>query len=125
VIKLEAMGSPVRGTFTMDPTSLVTITVNATHPATKRYFGPQPDFPGQETLAARMMIAEIVADLTVLDVLRRHLRQQRLAAEELYSRRYRMLNELLPLCHASQVGEDDLVEPTARARGKKSRGLAS
>jgi hypothetical protein len=119
-IKLAAMGSPVRGTFETDPSGLITITINASHPATRRYFGPQPDFPGQETVAARMLIAEIVADLTVLDVLRRHLRQQRLAAEELYARRYRMLNELLPLCHASQVADLEVVDSTSTRRRKSS-----
>ena len=48
-IKLAAMGSPVRGTFETDDAGVATITVNATHPAVRRYFGPQPEFPGQES----------------------------------------------------------------------------
>ncbi len=119
-IKLAAMGSPVRGTFETDESGLITITVNASHPATRRYFGPQPDFPGQETVAARMLIAEIVADLTVLDVLRRQLRQRQIAAEELYARRYRMLNELLPLCHISQVTDVEVFESASTPRRKSS-----
>jgi hypothetical protein len=34
-----------------------------------------------------MMVAEIVADLTVLDILRRHLRQHPIPVEQLYRRR--------------------------------------
>ncbi|MGH2406761.1 MAG: hypothetical protein ACRDF7_01615 [Candidatus Limnocylindrales bacterium] len=114
-IKLEAMGSFVRGTFVIDEeTGGVVITVNATHPAVRRYFGPPPDFTGQETLEARLMVAEVVADLTVLDILRRHLRQQPVPVEQMYRRRFQMLNDLLPLCHASQVSQDDLVEQPAR-----------
>jgi hypothetical protein len=126
-IKFAAMGSPVRGTFETDEDSgLVTITVNATHPAVRRYFGPQPDFSGQETVQARLMVAEIVADLTVLDVLRRHLRQQAMPVEQMYRRRYQMLNDLLPLCHASQLNDTELA-PTEAAtptkNGKKPRRL--
>ena len=120
-IKLEAMGSFVRGTFEASPeTGAIVITVNATHPSVSRYFGPAPEFVGQETLQARLMIAEIVADLTVLDILRRHLRQQSLPVEQLYVHRFRMLKDLLPLCHASQVVEDEL--PVTRAsRGRAKR----
>ncbi len=116
-IKLAAMGSFVRGTFeTSDETGAVVITVNATHPSVLRYFGPAPEFVGQETLQARLMIAEIVADLTVLDILRRHLRQQPLPVEQLYLRRFRMLSDLLPVCHASQVVEEELpaIKPAQR-----------
>jgi hypothetical protein len=107
-IKFAAMGSPVRGTFETDETGLVTITVNATHPAVRRYFGAQPEFVGQESMQARLMVAEIVADLTVLDVLRRHLRQMPMPVEQMYRRRFQMLNDLLPLCHASQLGDAEL-----------------
>ena len=108
-IKLEAMQSFVRGTFDTDEmTGAVTIKVNATHPGVRRYFGPQPEFKGQNTVEARLMIAEIVADLTVLDTLRKQLKQQSMPIDQAYRRRYRMLNELLPLCHASQLGDADL-----------------
>jgi hypothetical protein len=119
-IKLAAMGSFVRGTFEANPdTGAIVITVNATHPSVSRYFGPAPEFVGQETLQARLMIAEIVADLTVLDILRRHLRQQPLPVEQLYVHRFRMLKDLLPLCHASQVIEDELpVNRPTRRRAK-------
>jgi hypothetical protein len=121
-IKLAAMGSFVRGTFEASPdTGAIVITVNATHPSVSRYFGKSPEFVGQETLQARLMIAEIVADLTVLDILRRHLRQQPLPVEQLYVHRFRMLKDLLPLCHASQVVEEELpaIKP-ARQRSAKS-----
>ena len=45
-----------------------------------------------------MMVAEVAADLTVLDILRRHLRQQPLPVEQMYRRRFQMLKDLLPLC---------------------------
>jgi hypothetical protein len=120
-IRLKAMGSFVRGTIeTSEETGGIVITVNATHPAVKRYFGPSPAFAGQETLEARLMVAEVVADLTVLDILRRHLRQQPVAVEQLYRRRFQMLNDLLPLCHASQVAADDLEVPQRR-RARSAR----
>ncbi len=107
VIKIAALNSFVPGTFETDDTGLVKITVNATHPAARRYFGPQPDFPRQNSLPARLMVAEIVADLTVLDVLRRQLRQQPVPVEQMYRRRFQMLADLLPLCHESQVADPD------------------
>jgi hypothetical protein len=110
-IKFAAMGSPVRGTFETDEAGLVTITLNATHPAVRRYFGAQPDFAGQESIQARLTVAEIVADLTVLDVLRRHLRQKPMPVEQMYRRRFQMLTDLLPLCHASQLNDAEL-DPT-------------
>lgn len=118
-IKFAAMGSPVRGTFETDEAGIVTITVNATHPAVRRYFGPQPDFVGQESIQARLMVAEIVADLTVLDVLRRHLRQSPMPVEQMYRRRFQMLNDLLPLCHASQLNDAEL-DPTSSATPVKN-----
>jgi hypothetical protein len=119
-IKLAAMGSFVRGTFEPNPDTGAVITVNATHPSVTRYFGPAPAFVGQETLQARLMIAEIVADLTVLDILRRHLRQQPVPVEQLYVHRFRMLKDLLPLCHASQVVEEEL--PAIKPARQRSNG---
>jgi hypothetical protein len=121
-IKFAAMGSPVRGTFETDEdTGAVTITVNAAHPAVRRYFGPAPDFSGQESIEARLMVAEIVADLTVLDVLRRALRQQPMPVEQTYRRRFLMLNDLLPLCHASQLNDTELPSVDAVAGAKNRR----
>lgn len=120
-IKFAAMGSPVRGTFETDEGGLVTITVNATHPAVRRYFGRQPDFLGQESIQARLMVAEIVADLTVLDILRRHLRGLAVPVEQMYRRRFQMLNDLLPLCHASQLDDAELSPVDAPVGGKKRK----
>lgn len=114
------MGSPVHGTFETDEdTGVVTITANATHPAVRRYFGPPPDLSGQESMEARIVVAEIVAHLTVLAVLRRHLRQQPLPVEQMYPRRYQMLDDLLPLCHASQLTETELPSAEVVAGRKK------
>lgn len=120
-IKLVALPSVVRGTFETDEmTGAVTITVNAAHPGVRRYFGSQPEFKGQETIEARLMIAEVVADLTVLDTLRKQLKQQPLPIDQAYIRRYRMLNELLPLCHASQLSDAELsIDPISSTRPKK------
>jgi len=116
-IKLAAMASPVRGTIEPDEAGALVITVNGTHPAGKRYFGPPPEFPGQESLQARLLIAEIVADLTVLDILRRHLRLQPLPVEQLYRQRFLMLNDLLPPCHATQLTDSELeTHSTAKRR---------
>lgn len=120
-IKLAALNSFVPGTFETDEeTGRVTITVNATHPAVRRYFGPHPDFPLQESTEARMMMAEIVADLTVLDILRRHLRQQPIPVEQIYRRRFQMLKDLLPQAHATQLSDAELSSQNgSRTRPKK------
>jgi hypothetical protein len=118
-IEFAALQSQVRGQFETDElTGAVTITVNAAHPGVQRYFGPPPEFKRQDTVEARLMIAEIVADLTVLDTLRRQLKQQPLPIDQAYIRRYRMLHELLPLCHASQLGEAEL--STDRSKVKQA-----
>jgi hypothetical protein len=121
-IKLAALNSFVRGTFETDEEGQTTITVNATHPAVRRYFGPHPDFPKQESVEARMMIAEVAADLTVLDIQRRHLRERPIAVEQMYRQRYQWLNDLLPQCHASQLAEGELsVSKAARTSTKRPR----
>ena len=118
-IKFAALQSQVRGLFeTAESTGAVTITVNAAHPGVRRYFGPPPEFKRQDSLEARLMIAEIVADLTVLDTLRKQLKQQPIPIDQAYIRRYRMLHELLPLCHASQLGEADLSDRPAKSKGR-------
>jgi hypothetical protein len=67
-----------------------------------------------------MMLAEIVADLTVLDILRRALRQQPIPVEQIYRRRFQMLNDLLPRAHASQLSDAELTsQDGARTRKKK------
>ena len=122
VITLDAMASPVRGTYETDPSSgEIRITVNAAHPGVRRYFGPPPDFPAQESTAARLMTAEIVADLTVLDLLRRYHRQQPVPVEQLFRRRSQLLHDLLPLCHSSQVPETDLPDQTSKRRAPSQR----
>ena len=70
-----------------------------------------------------MMVAEIAADLTVLDVLRRHLRQQPVPVEQMYRRRFQMLKDLLPLCHASQLADAELSTPnSSRRKAKRPSG---
>jgi hypothetical protein len=124
-IKLAAMNSFVPGTFETDEdTGKVTIAVNATTPAVRRYFGPHPDFPRQESIEARMMVAEVTADLTVLDILRRHLRQQPLPVEQMYRRRFQMLKDLLPLCHASQLSDAEISASKVTSR-KRTNGKPS
>ncbi len=116
-IKFAALQSQVRGLFETDEaTGTVTITVNSGHPGVRRYFGPPPEFKRQDTVEARLMIAEIVADLTVLDTLRKQLKQQPIPIDQAYIRRYRMLHELLPLCHASQLGEAELSSGSAKTK---------
>ncbi|MBJ7604466.1 MAG: hypothetical protein JF888_14995 [Candidatus Dormibacteraeota bacterium] len=120
-IRIASVPGYVRGTFETDDAGAVTITVNATHQGVKRYFGAPPDFPGQESIPARLLMAEIVADLTVLDTLRRLLKQQALTVEQTYRRRFQLLSELLPLCHASQLSEDDLGSPSAGVRRRPGK----
>jgi hypothetical protein len=112
-IVIAAIGSYIRGAWDADEEG-VTITVNATHPAVRRYFGPSPLFPGQDSNEARLMVAEIVADLAVRDLLTKQLRDQEVGAEQLYRLRFQMLSELLPLCHAAQLGDAEVSQVSAK-----------
>jgi hypothetical protein len=121
-IKLAALNSFVPGTYETDEENgKVTITVNATHPAVRRYFGLHPDFPLQESIEARMMVAEVVADLTVLDLLRRHFRQQPIPVEQIYRRRFQLLNDLLPQAHVSLLSDAEL----SSLNGNASKALTN
>jgi hypothetical protein len=121
-IVIAAIGSYIRGAWDVDDDG-VTITVNATHPSVRRYFGPPPLFPRQDSNEARLMVAEIVADLAVRDLLTKHLRDQEVGAEQLYRLRFQMLSELLPLCHAAQLGDAEVATASPKpSRARRAGG---
>ena len=85
--------------------------MNATQPAAARYFGPEEEgFPYEESVAARMLIAEVVAD----EAVRVHLKlasekqEQQLDAEAFYAKRLLLLADLLPRLHKQQLLDSDV-----------------
>lgn len=99
----------------------VTITINALHPAARRYMGDPPVFCGQDSLASRLLIAEIVAEEVVRDLLSRKYRSGRVEVDAYYLERLRLLSDLLPRCHQSQIASaeaESLGKPKASVRSK-------
>lgn len=87
-----------------EDTGTVEIVVNGTHPAVARYMGSPPKFDGQESREARIVVAEVVADEAVRDILQRKYPPGRSVDVTAYFvERARLLAQLLPRCHASQL----------------------
>ncbi len=102
----------------------VTITINAVHPAARRYMGEPPEFAGQESLPTRLLIAEIVAEEVVRDLLTRKYRGARVDADAYYADRLKLLADLLPLCHRSQVSNAEaeaLSQPAEKSAPPRAR----
>ena len=101
-----------------------TITINALHPAARRYMGEPPEFPGQESPAARLLIAEIVAEEVVRNLLNRKYRGARVDADAYNADRLTLLADLLPLCHRSQISNaeaESFAQPPEKAPKERSR----
>lgn len=108
-IHVEDIPGPRRASWD-ESTELITVRVNATHPAARRYFGEPPVFPLQHTLSARMMIAEAVADAAVQNVLSKEAEKRPAGAldvDELQANRLRKLHGLLPRLHRTQISDDE------------------
>jgi hypothetical protein len=89
---------------------LITVRVNATHPAARRYFGEPQKFRLQHTLPARMMIAEAVADAAVQHILSKEAEKRPAGAldvDELQANRLRKLQGLLPRLHRTQISDEE------------------
>jgi hypothetical protein len=102
-----------RATWESIKNGSIVVTVNATHPAARRYFGPGPDFPNQDLIAAKLLIAEVVAEEAVRDILSRKYGPTPTDVVTYYVERLRLLNELLPKCHATQVTDSELTSHKA------------
>ncbi|MCU1292642.1 MAG: hypothetical protein JWP08_1492, partial [Bryobacterales bacterium] len=117
-IVVEAFDGPYRALLNEED-GLVIVRVNARHPSLRRYFGAEPTFSGQESLAARLMKAEVVADEAVRSMQRKRaekLGSEELDVERLYAQRVAMLSELLPQLHATQVPDVELRGQAAQAK---------
>ncbi len=110
-----------RARWQRDPGGDVTITINAAHPAARRYMGAPPEYVGQESVLSRFLIAEIVAEEVVRDLLSRRYRGSRIDPDAYAADRLRMLGDLLPRCHASQISAG---EAEAFANPKAGRARA-
>lgn len=119
-IEIGQFAGAARARWQRSPDGNVTITINAAHPAALRYMGTPPDFPGQESPLARMLVAEIVAEEVVRDLLSRRYRGGRVDADAYAADRLRLLADLLPRCHAAQITDAE-AENFIRQDGKPRR----
>jgi hypothetical protein len=79
------------------------------HPAMRRYLGPGPDFPNQETLQARVVVAEIVAgEATRMVMERKFAVAGELDAPAFYSEHSSLLTKYLTRCHKQMVADQEL-----------------
>jgi hypothetical protein len=107
-IEIGQFSGAARARWQRDPDGNVTITINAVHPAAQRYMGDPPEFPGQESSLSRLLIAEIVAEEVVRDLLSRRHRGNRVDADAYAADRQRLLADLLPRCHAAQLSATEV-----------------
>ena len=77
-----------------------TILILGRHPAIKRYLGPGPEFPNQDSQGSRIMIAEIVAGEAARFVMERKYKDPGdLDGPAFYAEHLRYLEKYLPRCH--------------------------
>jgi len=85
------------------------IKIMAEHPAIKRYLGPAPEYPGQDLIASKTIVAEIVAGEAVRMVMERKFPHgggmEQLDAARLYAEHNRYLAKYLGRCHKALVPE--------------------
>lgn len=83
--------------------------IQARHPALRRYLGEYPNFPGQNTPWARLLLAEIIADNVCREVARRvdatRDASERPDAEGFYAEHYKRMLRLLPRFHQMMLPE--------------------
>ena len=79
------------------------------HAAIRRYLGPGPEFPNQEKLGARLMIAEIVAGEACRMVMEKRFSVSgELDAPAFYSEHMSYMQRYLTRCHKMMVDDGDL-----------------
>lgn len=111
-IELKALKGNARAVW-LESREGVAVEVNATHPGVARYFGAEEDgFPHQDSLLARVAIAEAVADEAVRAVLRKSAERtgEEMDFEAFTARRRRMLADLLPRLHREQISDAEVTE---------------
>lgn len=87
----------------------IVIKILGGHSAIRRYLGPGPDFPNQEELGARLMIAEIVAgEASRIIMERRFSTSGDLDAPEFYSEHLTYMDRYLMRCHRMMVSDSEL-----------------
>lgn len=83
---------------------ITTIKILGGHSAVKRYLGPGPDFPDQDTPAARLVIAEIIAgEAARLVMERKYQSTGDLDGPAFYAEHLLYLEKYLPRCHKMMV----------------------
>lgn len=79
------------------------------HPAIRRYLGPGPDFPNQDTVPARTVVAEVIAgEATRMVMEKKFPVPGELDAPAFYSEHIGLLAKYLTRCHKMMVAELEL-----------------
>jgi hypothetical protein len=78
--------------------------IAAKHPSLRRYLGPPRDFPGQNTLQFRVLVAEIVADAVCANVLSRNAQEcpeeyEKADWDLFYAEYTELMTRFLPIAH--------------------------
>jgi Histidine kinase-, DNA gyrase B-, and HSP90-like ATPase len=85
------------------------IKILAGHSAIKRYLGPGPDFPGQESVAARLAIAEIVSgEAARLVMEKKHRSPGELDGPAFYADHLAYMEKYLARCHKLMLADNEL-----------------
>lgn len=101
----ERPDMPYRGWFSQDRAAVL---VNTSSPVVERYIGSTAKgLPGQDSVAGRMILAEVLAATVVRDVLARK-RQQGSSANDLFYEYETLMAKLLPRLHRAFVPANEL-----------------
>jgi len=99
--KYRALWEDGEDPLTGEPRQILEI--QGRHPALRRYLGDPPEFPGQDTPWAKLLIAEIVADNVCRLIARRidalRGQEERPDSEGSYAEHYGRMLKLLPRLH--------------------------
>lgn len=106
-IRDEASGR-FRAIVEKTPTQVV-IKIQGGHPAIKRYLGPGPEFPRQDELTARTVIAEIIAgEATRMVMEKKFSAPGELEANGFYHEHLSYMQKYLTRCHKMMIGDAEL-----------------
>jgi hypothetical protein len=87
----------------------VRIEICGGHPALKRYLGPSPNFPGQDSREAKTVLAEIIAaEAARMIVERKHASVGALDGPGLYGEHRHYLEKYLVRCHKLMLSDEEL-----------------
>ncbi len=83
--------------------------IQGLHPAIKRYLGPAPDFPNQDTVEAKTVLAEIIANEAARMIVEKKFQDAgELHGANFYSEHRRYLERYLARCHRLMIGDTEL-----------------